>query len=259
MRTKISPTGHELELAPKDLNAIQKFFYNSTPGFIKDGVGILNDNVKFARWKNIVKITKEAEEIRKRNNSQVVPLSLKASVEYVNAASLEEDPTVQTMWANLLASTTDMKATYISILKELSPLEAKILNKYYLVMEKKNVEKYPHIQIMRSTFFTDSQDKRKDIEIALENLIRQRLLKQPEKRKTTIPNALSIRTWGGASRVTYNGSISGSSGKQIDEETKKIFDYLEEDERNASNAAQLLELTPLGFSLLKACNEPTIK
>jgi hypothetical protein len=264
MRGKISVPAHsgELDVSPKDLNAIQNFFVNITPEFIKDGVGILDDNIRFIRWKNFVKITQEAEEIRKKHNLSVISLPLKTSLEYINSSSLEEDPTMQTMWANLLANMTsgkmNNKIIYVSILKELSPFEANILNKFFLVMKKNNFEKTFPVSMYKEELIKDSQEIEEDSETALDNLIRQRLLKQPEKQQAQLPSKWGGSMGGGGVTLSYSGGFGGSSSSdnKINEEARKILDYLEEDERNATMAANMFELTSLGFALLKACNEP---
>ena len=266
MRAKLSIPSHsgELEVSPTDLNAFQKFFSNITPDFIKDGLGIYSDNMKFARWKNVLRIMHEAQKIRENYNLEVVPLPLKTSVEYLEAASLEEDATMQTMWANLLANMSigngSMHATYISILKELSPLEAKILNKFFLIARASKPKVLSRMRLRRSGLIKEFRVEGDIVEIALENLIRLRLLKQPEKRQTSIPY-FPVGPFSGTmqSSLSYSGGLSGSSSNQINAETQKILNYLKEEERNASEVLDMLGLTSLGFSLLNACNEPEIK
>jgi hypothetical protein len=67
---------------------------------------------------------------------QLIPLEDKVAIPLLEAASLESDPSLQEMWANLLATALSEEdgvgRAHISILADLSPIEARALRDYYL-------------------------------------------------------------------------------------------------------------------------------
>lgn len=62
--------------------------------------------------------------------------SLKLGIPLIESASLEEDPKLQELWANLLANllnpayTDEIRTLFIDIIKKLTPLDAAVLNAY---------------------------------------------------------------------------------------------------------------------------------
>lgn len=251
----IQGNGGEIDISKEDWAALDHFFSFLTPGFLKDGIGIISDIFRFKRLENLLKITKKAEEIKQKYNLSGTPLSLKTSVAYTEAASLEEDPTMQTMWANLLANISSAKMTeeviYVSVLKELGPADATILNIFYSTMKASKLEHPELCTLSRDQLTRNIVDQTKQPTITLDNLVRQRLLQSPEKKHARLP-MLSNR--GIALRVPTSLSITPTN-----EDSKKIFEYLRQEERNEAIATNMLELTTLGYALVKACNEPEAK
>ncbi len=98
---------------------------------LEEGGGLIQDTVKFWRFKNQVNILLKAKaflESKGLNPKVILPKTLSP---LLDAASLETDSTLQNMWANLLASYARgdlVIQNYPSLLKELSPMEARILN-----------------------------------------------------------------------------------------------------------------------------------
>lgn len=258
MKGKISlpdGTGGEIEASPEDLNALQKFFSVITPEFIHDSIGILNDNIKFKRWKNIVKITQEAEKIRQKHNLKSIPLPLKTSIGYIEAASLEEDETLQELWANLLANTTaetsSTNGIYVSILKELTTVEARVLNILYTNMNRMKKERELKFSSTRKELLIKEIRKHNsDWELILDNLMRLRLIKLADKSPSRLPMSLGL-----GSLTTLSSSTDLLNTTQ-DKNAKKILEYLRTEERNTEIAENTFQLTSLGASLIKACSEP---
>lgn len=62
--------------------------------------------------------------------------ALKLGIPLIESASLEEDPKLQELWANLLANllnpayTDEIRTLFIDIIKKLTPLDAAVLNAY---------------------------------------------------------------------------------------------------------------------------------
>jgi len=187
MKTKITAPGHSFEnsISKEEMNTLAKFFVVFTPGFVKDGIGILNDNVKIFRIKNVIKRTHEANEELKLYGAQIKPLPIKESLLYLDAASLEEDETLQKSYSKLLANAglnSNNMIVYLSILKELTPADAKVLQYFYKVMSSKDI-KYPKLfrwSIAKNIFSENNEEAR----ISFDNLLRHKLLEYPEINET---------------------------------------------------------------------------
>lgn len=94
------------------------------------------DTVKTFRYKNYLRQLDKIEAIHKERNIQgkPVPLPLRYSIPLIEKMSMEEDETIQDLWAKLTANATDpdrrmnVKKVYIDILSQLEPLDVEILN-----------------------------------------------------------------------------------------------------------------------------------
>lgn len=133
MDINIIPIKQATELVEKTLGKsydIVSFLIPSIPSKIAE-----------RRVQNMIKILQKTK--AKLINASLSPeeyntIALKVGIPLIEGASMEEDPTLQEMWSNLLATalTPDAKATisplFIHILKSLSPDDAKVLHSFYL-------------------------------------------------------------------------------------------------------------------------------
>jgi len=246
MKGKIAIPGHsgEIDVSPKDLNALQKFFSFIIPEFMKDNIGILNDNAKFKRFKNLLQITYKAEKLKSKYNLKILPLPLKPSIEYMEAASLEENPILQSMWANLLVNSSSKPIStapiFISILKELRANDAKVLQYIYDFMKSKKIDTPFNFNISKYGVVKDLKIERSEFEVIINNLERLKLVQPP---KIFRPISLSIPY---KSRITYGGSSDSQTA---------IIKHLEEENRKMNDSESKIQFTMLGYKLLEACNE----
>lgn len=156
------------------------------PG-LQEGGGIIQDTVKFWRFKNQVNILLKAKkflEEKGMNPKMVLPKTL---VPLLENGSLEEDDEMQDRWASLLATAADpnsrinVRPSFAEILKELSPIEALILDKIYELVVGLPIPKEDRIGrgaagISLKQFFALSDD---EFEISIDNLYRLRLCSPP--------------------------------------------------------------------------------
>lgn len=99
--------------------------------------GSLGVKVKLWRYKRIVDTILKARQYLhdKGVDPRIVPLNILHPL--LEFASLEDDGNMQEKWAALLANAADPKnsndihSSYIDILKQLTPIEAKLLDTYY--------------------------------------------------------------------------------------------------------------------------------
>lgn len=101
--------------------------------------GIWTDKLKYLRWERQVRFIQRAGDFLKEvgisEPTRAVPLKLALPI--LQGASIEEDDWLQDQWARLLVnaankdSGVEVHRSFVSILSELSPLEAQILNVIY--------------------------------------------------------------------------------------------------------------------------------
>jgi hypothetical protein len=108
-------------------------------GPLEQGSGIVEDNLKYRRWENQLKLRVKAEKHLKSIGLSVPTrlMPLKIGIPFFQAASLEEDDSLQDLWAALLVnganaeSGIEIKRAYIQVLESISPLDARILLAIY--------------------------------------------------------------------------------------------------------------------------------
>lgn len=102
-------------------------------------IGILSDRLKFVRWQRQVRLEDKIKEIISERNLQdtLEPVPLKFALPILENATIEENDDLQDLWAALLVAAGDpcknksIKIAFVSMLKELDPLDAKILDACY--------------------------------------------------------------------------------------------------------------------------------
>lgn len=131
---KVKTPWTEIEIWWEDYNALAKFVNFIIPWYV-DEVWIKQDNAKFKRFENANKLFIRAKKITEWVSEELQEPPLKISMPLIENASLESEDELQEKWANLLANSLtnkkDIKPAFIEILKELSSIEVKILDKIY--------------------------------------------------------------------------------------------------------------------------------
>lgn len=126
----------------KSIDMVSKFGtfiaeYTRTP--LEAGFGIVADKLMYMRWERQHRLLLRAKEFLAQAGlhgpTRAVPLNF--AIPLIEAASLEENDDLQDLWAMMLVnaanaeSATDRRRAYISILEQLTPLDALILSKIY--------------------------------------------------------------------------------------------------------------------------------
>ena len=97
--------------------------------------GTITDWAKFFRYKNLLHIKDKVEDIHKKRKTEgkAIPIPPRYAIPLVEKASMEDNETIQDMWAGLIANATDpdmrlnLNKIFINIISSLEPLDAKIL------------------------------------------------------------------------------------------------------------------------------------
>lgn len=181
MKAKGSLAKQEAEIEVSE-NEIKSFFDGIIPDFVKEGGGIIADTVRFWRWHNQVKIVKKAKQILEDNNLDKNKVPLKVLHPLLESSSLEEDESMQGKWSNLLANaiagTQRVTPNYIEILKELSPIEALILDKLFDESLKPR-EKTGTLQFSKQKICEFIGMSSEEADIMVQNLYRLGLCREP--------------------------------------------------------------------------------
>lgn len=105
--------------------------------------GMITDKLRFIRWKRMAQMSDEVNKIlaaRKITETRAVPP--KIALPIIEEASLEDDPDLQYLWNHLLANAMnpefndELRYGFIEMIKEITGIEAKILNEFYEVLRR---------------------------------------------------------------------------------------------------------------------------
>lgn len=106
---------------------------------LEQAMAIWEDRLKYMRWERQVRLMQRAKKFLSdrglQEASRATPMSF--AIPLLQAASLEEDDYLQDRWAMLLVNAADAKSgidirrAFISILEDLSPFDALILDKIF--------------------------------------------------------------------------------------------------------------------------------
>jgi len=112
--------------------------------------GLLADKINHRRHKNLIGITVEAKRNLAEAGLSPKEVPLKFIHPLLDVCSLEEEPDIQTIWANMLANAADPRqknpvgSSFSGILKELTSREVKLLDATYRHLEE-NIRAPGHI------------------------------------------------------------------------------------------------------------------
>jgi hypothetical protein len=108
-------------------------------GSIEQAMGIVEDKLKYLRWERQIRLVERANQFLDAKGlpqpSRKVPLQV--AIPLIQGGSLEEDDWLQDRWAALLVNAADasshveVRRAFISILEDLTPLDALLLQKIY--------------------------------------------------------------------------------------------------------------------------------
>lgn len=162
------------------------FFGRYLAAPLEEASGILTDRLRYARWERQVRLMQRAclflEAQGCAEPTRRLPLSI--GVPLIEAGSLEDDDELQDAWAQLLANGADatfeqgIRRTFVSILSDLTALDAKILT-MLVHAPQQYVDEAGHIRTQKlpDSYLTPDQESksqppRKDVDVTIWNLSR---------------------------------------------------------------------------------------
>jgi hypothetical protein len=182
---------------PKDiLDRVERFSSVLFGPALTEAGEMLGDRIRFRRWRNQLQILLRAEELLQRAGISPRAVPLRTLVPLIEGASLEEDETIQDLWAALLANAVQdgakivLHSACIQILRNISPLEAQVMLRFYDVWRVRNEESrsrgeraYPAQKVVYRTkpLFEGLAINEDDIALVVHNLIRLGVVVEREK------------------------------------------------------------------------------
>lgn len=136
------------KLGEKGLDVADKagtFFAKVFKEPINEISGMITDKLRFIRWKRMVIMADDVNKIldeKNIKNTRAVPP--KIALPIMEEATLEDDPNIQFLWNHLLANAMnpefndDLRYGFIDMIKNITAIEAKLLNAFYNVLKKGN-------------------------------------------------------------------------------------------------------------------------
>lgn len=154
------------------------------------------DAIRGKRFQTQVKILNKAQKLVEDSGISPGYINMKVLVPLLESGSLEDDGDIVNMWANLLATASvskKVRTSYVGILKELEPVEARIMQHIYqLIVEEYGYEFNPENEYVA---FLKSDEIRNvfglvnaEFEQAIDNLYRLKLLSPPASTLDFIEN-----------------------------------------------------------------------
>lgn len=155
-------------------------------GILAQVAGIFTDQLKYLRGVRLVRLGQifQQELLAHGGVAAVRKLPLNSAIDALEQGAMEQDDDLQDIWARLLANAVDAtsevqpRRAYISIIKDLSPLDALILEQIYAVDQERHQKAivthelpsraYPAIDTDPKTLAKPSEE----VQVALANLER---------------------------------------------------------------------------------------
>lgn len=202
-------TNNAIDAAREAGEFVSKFI----SGSLEQAMGIFEDKLRYVRWGRQVRLMQRADEFMRLSgmSAPTRPIPLKIAIPILQGATLEEDNYLQDRWAALLVNAAnasfsgEIRRSYASILEQLTPLDARILDVIYSL---------PFEESLHSGIVTaDLPDKAR-----VSGEAEQGLILPPEEVVISLSNLARLgclasgKTWGGGESFTrVNPTVAGKA------------------------------------------------
>ena len=145
--------------------------------------GMLTDRLKFVRFKRLVELQSQVNEIlSNRLISDTRSVAPKLALPLLEEASLEEDADLQKLWSNLLANAMDpsflgdLRTGFVEMIKGLTALDAGILEFFYKLLKREDhltpLEGVIHYSLKKEQIMQALNITEADYQVSAFNLMR---------------------------------------------------------------------------------------
>lgn len=152
---------------------------------LNEGGGIIQDTIKFWRFKNQINIILKAKRFLEEKGIEPQKVLPKTLVSILENGSLEENENMQNKWAALLANAADpdrrysVKPSFAEILKQLSPLEVFSLDKMFDEVNRNENPNKVEVFFDKEKICKNFQINDNQFDIIADNLFRLNLCQPP--------------------------------------------------------------------------------
>jgi hypothetical protein len=172
------------------LESFAKFISHFIQGSLEQGMGIVEDKLKYVRWERQIRFMSKVDEVMKEKNiyelSRPVPMTL--AIPIFSNATIEENNYLQDKWVEMLINAAcvekiNVERAYISILEELSEIDVLNLEKIYeFEIKEVNNQAIDIVELPnRTSLVVDSNNQvnviEDKIEVSLQNIARLGLIR----------------------------------------------------------------------------------
>ncbi len=161
-----------------------KFVGRVFGGMLENSLGLVGDAIKFKRIEFYERhVHKTKENLKRRGidweRDDLKTVKPKVAIAVFENASFEEDDDLHTLWSNLLANamdpnfTGDIALRHVSILKEMEPLDLRVLQVCYLgKVNNHSNDDFDNVLFSKANLIQDLKISDTEIEVAILNLMR---------------------------------------------------------------------------------------
>lgn len=136
------------KLGKKGIETAEKvgsFFAKVFKDPITEVSGLITDKLRFVRWKRIVEMSDEVNQILlEKGVTETKAVPPKIALPIFEDASLESDENIQFLWNHLLANAMnpqfndEVRYGFIEMIKNITGIEAQMLNNFYEILHKED-------------------------------------------------------------------------------------------------------------------------
>lgn len=223
-------------------------------GPVAEAADFLSDKVRFMRWKSAQKTLENAYNIAKARNLKVNEVPVKFLVPFLEKCSLEEESSnLIDKWAELLVSASqnyDIRLNrYVDILSQLGPEEVNILESMWIKTDPALMSKIPNFSLVYGNSSANDE------------LTQNELFNAKIDQKTNVDeygrlNFTTISVVQGHSILNYStvSYLTESSVFVLENlGLTKVIARLSQSDTKGDRFTLKFQLTPLGYSFVKAC------
>jgi len=172
-----------LEIADKVGSFFAKVFHEP----INEISGMINDKLRFIRWKRMVQMSEEVNTIlQQKQIAKTRSVPPKIALPIFEEATLEDDPDLQYLWNHLLANAMnpnfndEIRYGFIEMIKGITGIEVKLLHEFYKVLRQENklipLNKVFEYSVKKEQFISTLKITVDIYAISVNNLMRMQLI-----------------------------------------------------------------------------------
>lgn len=173
------------EAIKQSFEAAKEFVGKLVNPALTEGGGIIQDTIKFQRFKNQINIVLKAKRFLEEKGIEPAKVLPKTLVSILENGSLEENEDMQSKWAALLANAADpnrrysVKPSFAEILKQLSPIEVSLLDRMFDEANRNKNQNKVEIFFDKEKICQNFGIDRNQFDVIADNLFRLNLCQPP--------------------------------------------------------------------------------